>query len=142
MHLNRRTVLAAVTGTAAAASAINIRGADSRIRTGSRPTKAQQLWQDCEVGAVFHYDLTTFQPGRANHMRRTAPDPKRYSGMQEPCVIRIKDRFVMFYGLRSKDKKRCVIGRATLSVNPPRPMNRRQRRRGNELIRVRIQRSC
>jgi alpha-L-fucosidase len=45
-------VLAATRAGAASAAPINI----------PRPTRAQQAWQDFEVGVVFHYDMPVFAP--------------------------------------------------------------------------------
>ena len=38
-----------------------------------KPTKAQLAWQDFEVGALYHFDLTTFREDGADHSRGEPP---------------------------------------------------------------------
>ncbi len=79
--LSRRLFLRSAAGAAAAAAG---RVAFSQPKADAdslpRPTKAQQVWQNCEVGLIYHFDLPV-AAGRfaANNMLRKRLDPNLYN---------------------------------------------------------------
>jgi len=91
-YVTRRDVMKQAVGVAvgsaigAAASAAAETGAEARAASSGAaglpvPLPRQKVWQDCEVGAIFHFDMPLFGDGpwsRRTAIRQTY-DPKRYN---------------------------------------------------------------
>jgi len=83
MRMNRRHFLTATAGAVAGkavpwTSQMSAR-ADEESASLPRPSSAQLVWQDCEVGVIYHFDLP-IAAGRfaANNMVRERLDPNLY----------------------------------------------------------------
>lgn len=48
------------------------------LPTGPLPTGAQQVWQDCELGMFYHFDLPVYAPGWDWRSWRDLPAPDLY----------------------------------------------------------------
>jgi len=79
--MNRRGFLqTAAAGAAGMAASTWARAADPEAVRLAKPLPRQVVWQDCEVGAIFHFDMPLFDEGGWQHRNAIHQtwDPERY----------------------------------------------------------------